>query len=164
MASLAAILAIGKPVAFDASAEDRETRGFISMTTSRPVGRLDRELDVAAAGVDPDRADDVDADVAHPLVLAVGQGQGRRDGDGVAGVHAHRVDVLDRADDDDVVGRSRISSSSYSFQPRIDSSRSTSVVGLAAGPRRRSGAGPPRRRRCPMPAPPMVNDGRTTSG
>ncbi len=28
----------------------------------------------------------------------------RRDGDGVAGVHAHRVEVLDRADDDDVVG------------------------------------------------------------
>ena len=36
MASLAAILAIGKPVALDASAEDRETRGFISMTMSRP--------------------------------------------------------------------------------------------------------------------------------
>src|SRR4028118_237890 len=37
MASLAAILAIGKPVALDARALDRDTRGFISMTTSRPV-------------------------------------------------------------------------------------------------------------------------------
>ena len=36
MASLAAILAIGKPVAFEASAEERETRGFISMTMTRP--------------------------------------------------------------------------------------------------------------------------------
>ena len=36
-ASLAAILAIGKPVAFDARAELRETRGFISMITIRPV-------------------------------------------------------------------------------------------------------------------------------
>ncbi len=36
MASLAAILAIGKPVALDASADDRETRGFISMTMRRP--------------------------------------------------------------------------------------------------------------------------------
>src|SRR5207247_564718 len=35
-ASLAAILAIGNPVALDASAEERETRGFSSMTTSRP--------------------------------------------------------------------------------------------------------------------------------
>ena len=31
MASLAAILAIGYPVAFDASADDRETRGLISI-------------------------------------------------------------------------------------------------------------------------------------
>src|SRR5262245_63225645 len=37
MASLAAILAIGKPVAFDASALDRDTRGFISITIWRPV-------------------------------------------------------------------------------------------------------------------------------
>jgi hypothetical protein len=36
MASFAAILAIGKPVAFDASAEERDTRGFISMTMMRP--------------------------------------------------------------------------------------------------------------------------------
>src|ERR671929_110648 len=40
MASFAAIFAIGKPVAFDASALDRETRGFISMTTSRPSAGL----------------------------------------------------------------------------------------------------------------------------
>ena len=37
MASRAAILAIGNPVALEASAEDRDTRGFISMTTIRPV-------------------------------------------------------------------------------------------------------------------------------
>ena len=35
-ASFAAILAIGKPVALDAKAEERDTRGFISMTTIRP--------------------------------------------------------------------------------------------------------------------------------
>ena len=29
-------MAIGKPVAFEASAEERDTRGFISMITSRP--------------------------------------------------------------------------------------------------------------------------------
>ncbi len=42
-------------------------------------------------------------EVAHPLVLAVGQRHRRRDGDRVAGVHAHRVEVLDGADDDGVV-------------------------------------------------------------
>ena len=36
-ASFAAIFAIGKPVAFDASAELRDTRGFISMTIMRPL-------------------------------------------------------------------------------------------------------------------------------
>jgi hypothetical protein len=36
-ASLAAIFAMGKPVALLASAELRETRGFISITVMRPV-------------------------------------------------------------------------------------------------------------------------------
>jgi hypothetical protein len=36
-ASFAAILAMGNPVALEASAEERETRGFISMTTISPV-------------------------------------------------------------------------------------------------------------------------------
>jgi hypothetical protein len=39
-ASRAAILAIGKPVAFEASAEERETRGFISITTISSVSGL----------------------------------------------------------------------------------------------------------------------------
>ena len=39
-ANLAAILAIGNPVAFDASADDLETRGFISITTSLPFSGL----------------------------------------------------------------------------------------------------------------------------
>ena len=68
------------------------------------VTRVDRELDVAATGVDPHLADDRDAEVTQPLVLAVGQGQCGRNRDGVAGVHAHRVEVLDRADDHHVVG------------------------------------------------------------
>ena len=36
MASFAAIFAIGKPVAFEASADERETRGFISITIIFP--------------------------------------------------------------------------------------------------------------------------------
>ncbi|CAB4555853.1 unannotated protein [freshwater metagenome] len=36
IASLVAIFAIGNPVAFEASAEDLETRGFISITIIRP--------------------------------------------------------------------------------------------------------------------------------
>ena len=66
--------------------------------------RIDGELDVAAARVDADGADDVDADVAKLLVLAVGEGERGGDRDRVARVHADGVDVLDRADDDRVVG------------------------------------------------------------
>ena len=103
MASRAAILAIGNPVALDASAELRETRGW-DLDHDHPAGaRLDRELDVAPAGVHAHGAHDGDRRVAHPLVLAVGERHGGRHGDRVAGVDAHRVDVLDRADDDHVV-------------------------------------------------------------
>ena len=68
------------------------------------VARVDRELDVAATGVDPNLPNDGDREVPQPLVLTVGQGQRRCHGDGVTGVHPHRVQVLDRADDHHVVG------------------------------------------------------------
>ena len=66
-------------------------------------GGIDGELDVRSAGIDADLAQHRDGGVAHDLVLLVGQGQRRRHGDRIAGVDAHRVDVLDRADDDAVV-------------------------------------------------------------
>src|SRR5690606_34058208 len=64
-----------------------------------------RELDVRAARVDADLADDRDRRVAQALVLLVGERLRRRDRDAVAGMHAHRVEVLDRADDHDRVVR-----------------------------------------------------------
>src|SRR5260221_3459396 len=68
------------------------------------VRRVHGELDVRSAGLDADLADDLARRVAHPLVFLVAEREDRRDGDAVAGVHAHRIDVLDRADDDEVVG------------------------------------------------------------
>src|SRR5699024_5469068 len=66
---------------------------------------VDSELDVAATGLHADLAKNGDALVAHELELAVRQGHGRGDGDGVAGVDAQGVDVLDGCDDDYVVLR-----------------------------------------------------------
>ena len=66
-------------------------------------GGVDGELDVRAAGLDADGADHRDRLVAQRLVLLVGERLLRRDADAVAGVDAHRVEVLDRADDHDVV-------------------------------------------------------------
>ena len=67
------------------------------------VGRIDAELHVGAAGLDADLAQHRQRGVAHDLVFLVGQGQRRRHRDGIAGMHAHRIEVLDRADDDAVV-------------------------------------------------------------
>ena len=67
------------------------------------VGWVDRELHVRAAGVDADFAQYRNRGIAHQLVFLVGQGQSRRDADRIAGVNSHRIDILDRADDDAVV-------------------------------------------------------------
>ncbi len=66
--------------------------------------RIDCELHVGPAGLDTDTADARERGVSHPLVLDVGERLGGSDRDRLAGVHAHRVEVLDRADDDHVVG------------------------------------------------------------
>ncbi|KAG1249077.1 hypothetical protein G6F68_013531 [Rhizopus microsporus] len=65
--------------------------------------RVDAELHVRATGIDADLAQHGDGGIAQALVLLVGQGLRRGHGDRVTGVHAHRVQVLDRADDDAVV-------------------------------------------------------------
>lgn len=65
--------------------------------------RIDTELHVRAAGVHADLAQHRDGRVTQALVFLVGQRLRRCDGDAVAGVHAHRVQVLDGADDDAVV-------------------------------------------------------------
>jgi hypothetical protein len=68
------------------------------------IGGIDGELNVRAACLDADPPDDAAAHVAHPLVFLVSQRQCRRDRNRVAGVDAHRIDVFDRADDDEVIG------------------------------------------------------------
>ncbi len=67
------------------------------------VLRVDRELYVGAACFHADFTQYRQRGVTHDLILFIGQRLGRRDGDGVAGVNAHGVEVFDRADDDAVV-------------------------------------------------------------
>ena len=66
--------------------------------------RVDGELDVGAAGVHPDFPHNVDGGVTHDLVFLVGQGLGRGHRYAVAGMHPHRVEILDGTDNDHVVG------------------------------------------------------------
>ena len=164
MASLAAILAIGKPVALDASALDRRHPRVHLDDDQPPVVRVDRELDVAAAGVHADLAQDRDAQVAHPLVFPVGQRHGRRDGDRVAGVHAHRVEVLDRAHHHDVVV-AVAHQLELEFLPAVDRFLDQHV---GAGASRQPRAGHPvdllDGARHARARPPIVKLGRTTTG
>ena len=70
-----------------------------------PRRRLDRELDIRTSGIDADLANDPNRRVAHQLIFLVGQRLRGRDRDRIAGMHAHRIQILDRANDHDVVGR-----------------------------------------------------------
>jgi hypothetical protein len=63
-----------------------------------------RELDVRATRVHADGTRHRDCGVTELLKFFICERHLRRDRDGVAGVYAHRVEVLDRADDHDVVG------------------------------------------------------------
>jgi len=100
---------------FCGDASDRETRrlGGESGGTRNARVHLDDddatvfwvhgELDVRAARFDTHRANDLDRLVAHVLVFAVGQGLSGSDRDGIASVNAQWIEILDRANDDDVV-------------------------------------------------------------
>ena len=164
MASRAAILAMGKPVAFEARALERDTRGFISITTMRPVAGC-----TANWMLHPP--------VSTPTARAVAIATSRmcwysRSVRVMAGATVTESPVCTPIGSmfsieqtmTTLSCRSRISSSSNSFQPRIDSSSSTSVTGLASRPapaiRRSSSAS----RAIPDPRPPRVNDGLITSG
>ena len=96
-------MAIGNPVAFEASADERETRGFISISTWRPVRgstanwMFEPPVSTPIARMHASAASRIRWYSRSDSVMH------RRDRDRVAGVHAHRVDVLDRADHDGVV-------------------------------------------------------------
>ena len=90
-------------MAFDASAELRETRGFISMITIRPLAGL-----MANCTLEPPVSTPISRRqrrapsriIWYSRSVRVCAGRHR---DGIAGVHAHGVEVLDGADDDAVV-------------------------------------------------------------
>ena len=129
-----AILAIGKPVALEASAELRLTRGFISMTTMRPVAGL-----TANWMLQPP----VSTPTARMILIAVSRMCWySRSVSVIAGATVTESPVCTPIGSTFSIEQtittlslvSRISSSSNSFQPMIDSSRRTSVVGLASRP------------------------------
>ena len=130
----AAILAIGKPVAFEASADERLTRGFISMTTMSPlagfranctfdppVSTPTRRMQAKAASRIPwySTSDSVWAGatvIESPVCTPMGS---------TFSIEQTTTQLS---------ARSRMTSSSYSFQPAIDFSMRISRMGLASRP------------------------------
>ena len=134
MASFAAIFAIGKPVAFEASADERETRGFISMTMMRPFAGS-----TANWMLQPPVSTPTARMMSMPMSRSFWYSRSVSVSAGATVIESpvctptgstfsieQTTTVLSAV--------SRMSSSSYSFQPRIDSSRSTSLVGLWCRP------------------------------
>ena len=127
-------MAIGKPVALDASAEERETRGFISMTTSRPSSGLTANCTLEPPVSTPiSRSTAIEAlrMIWYSLSVSVS-----------AGATVMELPVCTPIGSMFSIEQmmmqlsalSRITSISYSFQPSTLSSTSTSVVGEASRP------------------------------
>ena len=115
--------------------------------------------------LDADRADDRDRRVAELLVGVVREGHLRGDGDRVARVDPHRVEVLDRADDDGVVCAvaHQLELELVPAEERLlDEHLADRALGqrpLEHAARALRASGP-----CPPPWPPSVNAGRRITG
>ena len=143
-ASFAAILAMGNPVAFEARAELRETRGFISMTTMRPlagftanwifeppvstpIARITAKLASRIAWYSLSVSVWIGATVIEsPVWIPIGS--------------RFSMEQITTQ----LSARSRITSISNSFQPSSDSSISTSLTGERSSPRRTISSSSPR--------------------
>ena len=163
-ASRAAILAIGKPVALEASALLRETRGFISITTIRPV-----RGSTANWMLQPP----VSTPTARMIAMAVSRIRWySRSVSVMAGATVTELPVCTpigsmfsiEQTTTTLSAWSRISSSSNSFQPRMLCSSRTSWVGLASRPAPAMCLRSASVFAMPEPRPPSVNEGLTTTG
>jgi len=164
MASLAAILAIGKPVALDANAELRETRGFISMTTSRPV-----RGSTANCTLDPPVSTPISRMIATAASRMIWYSLSVRVWAGaIVMLSPVCTPIGSRFSIEQMMTtlslRSRITSSSNSFQPAIDSSTRVSWVGESSSAQRSVCSSSSRLCAKPAPVPPSVRDGRMMSG
>ena len=132
---MAATFAIGYPVAFDASADERETRGFISITRNSPVSRLR-----ANWMFEPP----VSTPTARTTLIAASRSSWNASSLSViCGATVTESPVCtpigSRFSIEQTIttlsARSRTTSSSNSSQPRTDSSTSTCEIGDSASPR-----------------------------
>src|SRR3954449_10970603 len=155
---------MGYPVALEASALERDTRGFISMTTMAPVSGS-----TANWMFDPP----VSTPMRRMQAKAASRISWYSTSDSVwAGATVMESPVCTpmgsrfsmEQTTTQLSARSRMTSSSYSFQPAIDRSMRISVTGLAASPAAAMSRSSSTLSAMPVPPPPRMYDGRTMSG
>ena len=125
---------MGKPVALEASAEDRDTRGFISMTTNSPVSGLTANWMLEPPVSTPTRrmqAKAASRSAWYSTSERVWAGATVMESPVWTPIGS-RFSMVQTTTQ--LSARSRITSSSYSFQPAMDCSMRISLIGLAARP------------------------------
>ncbi len=157
-------MAMGKPVALLARAEDRETRGFISITIRRPVFGS-----TANWMFDPPVSTPTSRMMARAALRMTWYSRSVRVWAGATvtespvwmpmGSKFSIVQITTK-----LSAQSRMTSSSYSFQPITDSSMSTSCMGERSRPRETRPSSSSVLYTMPAPVPPRVNEGRITQG
>ncbi len=126
---------MGKPVAFEASAEERETRGFISMTIMRPFSGLTANCTLeppVSTPISRSTASEASRMRWYSLSVSVSAGAMVMESP-VCTPIGSRFSMEQMMMQ--LSFRSRTTSISYSFQPSTLSSISTSLVGEASMPR-----------------------------
>jgi hypothetical protein len=161
---LAAIFAMGKPVALEARADERDTRGFISMTTMRPsVGSTPNWM------FDPPVSTPISRMMAreasrirwYSLSVRVWAGATVMESP-VCTPMGSKFSIEQMMTT--LSARSRITSSSNSFQPITDSSTRTWPAGLCWRPHLIDASSSSGLWAMEPPVPPRVNEGRMMMG
>ena len=156
--------AMGKPVALDASAEDRETRGFISITSCSPVAGSTANWMLQPPAATP---------ISRMIRIAESRiSWYSRSVSVIAGATVIESPVCtpmgSRFSMEQTIttlsAPSRITSSSYSFQPMTLRSTSTECTGDSSSARCSIVSKSSRLYAMPPPVPPRVNEGRRIAG
>ena len=149
-------MAIGNPVAFDASADERETRGFISITTWRPVTGSRANWTFEPPVSTPTRRMTANASLRmrwYSTSVSVCAGATVIESPVCTPIGStFSIEQMITQ----LSARSRMTSSSNSFQPAIDSSTRISPIGLAAMPARARRSSSSGVEAMPVPRPPRM--------
>ena len=153
---MAANLAIGKPVAFEASADERDTRGFISMITNRPLSGLTANWmfePPVSTPISRITANEASRMIWYSLSVRVCVGATVIESP-VCTPIGSKFSIEQMMTQ--LSARSRMTSISNSFQPSSDSSTSTSVTGDRSRPCLIISSNSSRLYAMPPPVPPSV--------